>query len=237
MLRLLGVDKGSDSSRALMFQAGEANEDIWRRVVVGGWSGTVHHGLEYRKQGSWGTVHGTTDLALSDEGGAVQVILELKLVSALNSAIQRDLEGEPDSKHLVQAAVYMWLAGKPVILCYTNRTDFAVQFQAKKYGVKKIEPFYRMFYLSFVGGQLWYRDEYSSSAVRTLVSVRGIQEYYCLVAEMPASYRLGKRPSSAHVNGNPPAYDRCDYCPLQSVCDKYENDYHTWLHAAKEALE
>lgn len=180
-------------------------------------------------------VLGSPDLVLADESGW-RVVLELKLVSALNSAVQRELEGEPDSKHLVQSATYMWLTGCTAVLCYTNRTDFALQFQAKKYGVKKIEPYYRLYYLSFKNDTLWYRDEYSAAEVQTCVTSQGIEAYYTMVSKA-ATDGLGDRPTNDHVNGAPAAWDRCDsrYCTFADACDRYERSYPTWLDAATRA--
>ncbi len=217
-----------------MFQAGEANEDLWQQVLVPSWQGQVLRGQEARKQGSFGAVLGSPDIVLADADGTWRTVLELKLVSATNSAIRRELEGDPDSKHLVQSAAYMWLTGLPCILCYTNRTDFNVEFQRKKYGVAKVEPFYRLFYLTFKDDRLWYRDEFKSDEQVTTVTASGVRNYYQLLADMAAEFRLGDRPSSDHVNGDPAAWSKCDprYCAYSSTCDTYERDYRTWVDAA-----
>jgi hypothetical protein len=237
-LRARGVDKPVDADRDLMFQGGEGNEDLWRDVLVLGWEGPVLRKQRVQKQGSWGTVSGEPDIVLAHDTpvGPVWVIgLELKLVSAANSAVQRALEGEPDSKHLIQAACYMWLTGLPYVLCYTNRCDFALEFRRKQYGgLTKIPPFYRLFYLAFQDDRLWYRDEYSSEPVATRVTGEGLRAYYQQVHDMAFNFDLGSRPASDHVNGAEASWNKCDsrYCPFAGVCDNYERDYSTWFHAA-----
>jgi hypothetical protein len=108
-------------------------------------------------------------------------------------------------------------------------------FYAKKYGIKRLDPFYRMFYLSFKGGTLWYRDEYSSTEVETCVTTQGIADYYKLVTDIGTDRQLHERPSNSHVNGAPGAWDRCDpkYCTFAEACERWERDYPTWLDAAK----
>lgn len=218
-----------------MFQAGEANEDLWEKVLVQGWEGQVLRNQKVQRQGSWGTVMGSPDIVLADKDGTWNTVLELKLLSAANSTIARVHEGEPDSKHLVQAATYMWLAETPVILCYTNRTDFAIEFRAKALGVRKIEPCYRLFYLSFKKGQLFYRDEFESFDVPTMVTVDGIKGYYARLAEMSESHQLFDRPSNYGVTGKASPWDRCDpkYCPFADACNRFENDYLCWKSEVK----
>jgi hypothetical protein len=212
-----------------MFAAGEGNEALGQEVLVEGWSGTVLRGIEFEKDG----VHGTTDLVLASHAEAPQLVIELKLVSSVNSAIQRQVAGTPDLKHLIQSAVYMWLSGLPAVLCYTSRTDFAIQFQAKKLGIKKIEPFYRMFYLSFKDGVLWYRDEHEMSDVKTTVTLAGIKNYYMLLQTMGPAHNLFDRPVADDSDDRKgiEGYDRCNYCALQPACDRWEHDYVTWLDA------
>lgn len=236
-LRWLGVDKSFDADRRLMLEAGEGNEDLWVKTLQAGWQGQVLKGLEVRRDTAVGPVLGTTDVILADAAGTQQVVLELKLVSALNSAILRHFHGAPDGKHLVQAACYMWLANLPAVLCYASRTDFATGFSAKKYGTYRIAPFLRLFYLTLRDGRLYYRDEFEADEVATYVTVDGIQAHYELVTKL-AELGLGERPeSAAPVAGAEAHYDRCKYCPYQSVCDRYEHDYPTWLDAAKQVAQ
>ena len=218
-----------------MFEAGEGNEDLWENVLIEGWKGDVLRGQQLQKQGSWGTIVGSPDIVLSREENW-DTILELKLLSATNSSISRLVEGKPDSKHLVQAATYMWMAEVPVILCYTNRADFAVEFKRKALGINKVEPQYRLFYLSFKDGQLRYRDEFDEHNVPTMVTVDGIKAYYQRLYDMRANFLLYDRPTNYSVTGEPGHWDRCDarYCPFADACNRYEHDYHTWVDAVRQ---
>ena len=228
--RALGIDKPVPLDRKIMFQGGETNEDSWERLLTAAGQ-RVLRGQRVSRTFDFGTVAGSPDLVLCDSADQPIAILELKQVSATNSAIYRELEGSPDSKHLIQSATYSWLTGLPVVLCYTSRSDFALQFAAKKYGVKKIEPFYRIFYLEWRNGVMFYRDEQKSTWVKTSITPTGIEHYYRLLRHMETEKTLLGRPSDLTVTGEPMAYNRCDYCPLQSACDSYEHSYPTWIDA------
>jgi hypothetical protein len=234
-LRHVGVDKKHTLSRKLMFQAGEANEDLWDDVLVEGWDGQVLRHFEAAKQLPFGTIEGHPDIILADREGRHRFVLELKLLSALYTSIQRTFDGQPDEKHLIQSATYMWMTGLPGVLCYTNRTDFAVQFDRKRLGgIAKIEPCYRLYYLKIQNGRLFWRDEENPMAVETDITIAGIREYYRVVAGLRDwdVKTLGERPVSA-------GYDRCDakYCTFSHACDKWEHNYPTWLHEARLAVE
>ncbi len=238
--RALGHDKPVSFDREIMFQGGEANEDQWNRVTVPAWPGLVVRHAEVRKQGSWGTVMGHPDIILADAYANWKVLLELKQVMAANSAIYRCLEGEPDSKHLIQSATYMWMTGVPTILCYTSRSDFALEFKRKQYGGQtKIQPFYRMFYLTIKGDTLWYRDEFEQTEVKTNVTISGIVAYYQLVHDMAHDFSLRDRPSNDSVTGRAAAWDRCDrrYCAFADACNESENNYQRWIDTVKETVQ
>lgn len=236
-LRLVDVEKPVPPDRRLMFSAGQGNEDLWEQVCVPGWTGKVLRSQEVRRRFPWGTIKGSPDVVLARQDGSWDTVLELKLVSALNSAIYRELEGKPDGKHLVQAATYMWLCGVPVVLCYTSRTDFALQFQAKKYGKTKLTPFYRLFYLSFDKGRLYYRDEQDLGAPKpTLVTVAGIRKFY---EDVVTGEPLGARPSTVDALGEDYKYNRCDpkYCWAAPACDQWERSYPEWRAEAQRLAE
>ncbi len=242
-LRQLGVEKPVAASRRLMFEAGETNEDSWERVLIPAWEGKLLRKQSATKQLGTHTVMGSPDIVLADASGVWRVVLELKLVSATNSALRRYCDGEPDSKHLIQSGVYAWLTGVPVVLCYTSRTDFSVEFQRKKYGIFKVEPFYRIFYITFKDDRLHYRDENTTVEVPTLVTGAAIERYYEQVGAMRESRELGERPVNDHVNGAEAAWDKCSpkYCTYGDVCNQYEHSgYETWVDAAtnkaKEAV-
>lgn len=237
-LRAIGIDKPVPASREIMFAGGEGNEDLWEQVLVPSWRGKVLRKTSLQQQGSWGVVKGSPDIVLADADDNWKVLLELKLISAKNSALYRELEGNPDGKHLIQAATYMWMSGTPAVLCYTSRTDFSLEFDRKKYGVAKIEPFYRMYYLSLRDDVLHWRDEYAAEEHATLITVSGIKAYYQAVHDMAYTYQLGERPTAGGVDGSPPPYNRCDarYCAFSSACDWYEGNYPAWLNAVKEEV-
>lgn len=234
--RLVGIEKPVSDDREIMFAAGEGNEDLWEQVLVPSWQGQVLRGQRASRTDNGITVIGSPDIVLANGRGDWDTILELKLVSSTNSAIAKHVHGKPDSKHLVQAATYMWMTGLPVILCYTSRTDFAVEFMRKKLGINKMLPFYRMFYLRFRAGKLYYRDEFETNEVLVPhVTADGIAAFFDQVKGMGELRTLHDRPSNDHVDGSPSHWERCDarYCALAETCDRYEHDYTTWLAEAR----
>ncbi len=231
-LRQIGIDKKHSQSRKLMFQAGEGNEDLWANVTVEGWAGeTVRH-LEIFKQGSWGTIMGHPDIILADTQGVHRVLLELKLISANFSAVRKAFDFQPDTKNLIQTATYAWMTGLPAVLCYTNRTDFSLQFDKKRCGgLDKIEPCYVLFYLKFENGKLYYNHE-GGPSYETGITIKGIKEYYQMVHDIAFDYQLRARPA---FDG----FDKCDkkYCHLSRVCERWDRSYVEWKNEARGACE
>ena len=190
--------------------------------------------------------------------------IELKLVSSVWTG--RDvLQGKPKAMHLMQAAHYMWQVGVPFELWYTSRVDWPITGWMTKLfpkpdslysdviGYKEdkmkgtLEPF-KMFPFR-VGYELrWtsdnfieYRQVYNgvrSDWVKSIISVERIKTYYEKVLEVVQKKNLGSRPHNIEADGSKGGYAICDYCPLKSICDTYENQgYDKWLSAIQKRGE
>lgn len=248
LARTLGADKEHEANRSIMFDAGNANEDSWATKLKAA-------GIDFRREDEipivW-PVPGTTRVATGrpdivightehDQTGKFvpEFGLELKGVFSAGTAVKVEIEGIPDSKHLCQAAFYSMALGIPYALCYTNPAVIETPYWAqKKFSApKKIQPFYRMYYLRWEGDTLEYKDEQAYGWIRTVYTKQGIADYFTLIDEMERTKQLGPRPEGGLADGSPPPYNRCDYCPMQSACDPHEDDYDAWLAFVKSQAQ
>jgi hypothetical protein len=262
MLRLMGLEKDEGSDRAQMFDAGNRNEDSWAMKLKDAGC-TIRREEEiqvsYLLPGTDYIISGRPDIVIGDldyevvnrlpDGTEIQFGspafipkhgLELKGVFSHSTAVGVYLEGIPQTKHLCQAAFYSLALGKlPYSLCYTSASVIELAYWAqKKFGQKKLQPFYKIFELSWTAdGALKYRDEDGGEWTVTQLTSEGLHDYYKLVVECKDSKQLGPRPSSAYATGEPLPYDSCKYCPLAEVCDNYEDDYDEWLTAVRNFFD
>ena len=238
--RMLGVDKPVDAPRRIMFAAGNANEDIWYEIVKRGWNGKIFReeeiAVEWTVPGSDVKVTGRPDMVLADENGVPVQGIELKGVFSLGTAKSVELDGKPKDEHLIQAAMYSMLLNIPWTLAYTNASVVDLQFDRKKYGLAKIEPFYRMFQLTWEDDRLFYLDEHKSEKVRTEITKSSLTDFYSMIVEMRDTKQLGPRPASGGMDGSKAYWSKCDakYCPFSAACDKHEDNYDKWIKAITE---
>jgi len=264
-LRLEGIEAGEDdASREFMFAAGRTNEDSWvdlfRRAGIS--SEQIRREEEIPIQ--WQTrsgrqVSGRPDIVLGEPrlGAFVPIKgIELKLVSSLWTARDVAIKQEPKAMHLMQAAHYSWKLGDlPFELWYTSRADFAINGWAQKNFPKQNEPgsqycqynekgevlktvpFIVGYELDWNKGTLEYRclTTPGSKWTPTIVTKRGIEEYFELVDGMVNSDKLPPRPLNVSASGEKGNYSICSYCPLQQVCDKMESKGKAaWVQAVQE---
>ena len=252
LLRLKGIDKEVAMERHIMFDAGRTAEDSWAAKLtaagvtfrreeeiqitwpVTGYPGRVVTG---RPDIVVGEV-ATEDSAEFDERGELVSLykeftpkfgLELKGIYSAGSAVRVECEGIPDPKHLAQAGFYSMALGIDYAICYTNPSVWDIPYWAKKLvptGVKKLQPFYRMFYLrwSEATGVLEYRDEKAKHWVTTVYTKNGIAAYYAQVLDMENGEALVNRPEGGYATGEALPYSRCRYCAFSSACDMYDVD-------------
>lgn len=246
LARQLGIEEEPELKTLIMWKAGEANEDIWNRVLDRGIPHTLvrteGHYIKAPIEGVALELLGHPDVVYADVTTKEPVCgIELKGIFGASSAISVALEGRPKNENLIQAAAYSHFMGKlDWALCYTSANYTPVNhWEQKTYGVKTIEPFYKTFYLEWRGDALWYRDEDAAEAVETVITGRGIEDYYRLVQEMQDSKDLGPRPSSHYVDGTSNKWGResmCGLCDFRKACDRYDGDgdYDGWIESLKQ---
>lgn len=253
-----------ESTRDLMFAAGRTNEDSWHEVLSASWPGKIlrEEEVPIKWETKGGTpVTGRPDIVLADLGGKLVRGLELKLVSSLWTA-RTVLQGKPKTGHLVQAAHYMWKLSEqsgyevPFELWYTSRVDWHVMGWAQKHfpkqedaasvyceystnkdgvsEIKKVLPFTKGFELKFAQGQLQFREEGSKKWIDTIISCDRIEQYYELIEQSVEQKQLGPRPINLDYSGQRENWKQCDFCPLVSTCEQYEDKgFETWLEQVK----
>lgn len=123
-----------DPNKELMFAGGRLNEDHWFSVLKESYDGPIL--CEEDIPTCWETsqgikVTGRPDIVLCEAKGiSIDTIrftpkygIELKQIMSVNSAYNVLINGEPQLKHLMQAAHYMWQLDCPFELWYTNRNN------------------------------------------------------------------------------------------------------------------
>jgi hypothetical protein len=135
-LRYKGISTGSviTEEKELMFAGGRANEDLWLASLKQSYTGPIL--CEEEIPTKWETesgiaVTGRPDIVLCEEQKAMEstninpvCMIELKQVMSINTAYNIKFKREPQLKHLMQTAHYMWQLDCPGELWYTNRTNF-----------------------------------------------------------------------------------------------------------------
>lgn len=127
-LRMKGINgKPVDINKELMFAGGRLNEDHWISVLQSsGFEGKIlaEEDIPTRWETSNGVpVTGRPDIVLCQTEDKPTVGIELKQVMSINSAYNVLVAKEPQLKHLMQAAHYMWQLDCPFELWYTNRNN------------------------------------------------------------------------------------------------------------------
>lgn len=250
-IRMLGLEVDPPpANRLIMFDAGKFNEDYWFAKLGKSWTGTVLRESEVPT--CWTTtngkkVTGRPDLVLVDPAGVRVLGLELKMVASIWTARDVRFQGQPKLSHLTQAAHYMWQLGIPYRLIYTSYVDFAMVDWARKLfplrdhplavhleynekgDAKKVLPFHSIYSLRFdSSGKLQYCEEGTGRWETTIVDIQGIQGYYDYISSIEETKNLGPRVSTLDLSGKKEGYSSCNYCPLNSICDK-TSDHDKWL--------
>ena len=260
LARLLGVDKEVDYNRHIMFDAGRTAEDSWAEKLRA--AGATFR-REEEIQITWEVPHSASDSAAGGRvvTGRPDIVigteewvgsakepsgcsftpkfgLELKGIYSAGTAVRVQCEGGPDPKHLAQAGFYSMALNIPYAIFYTNPSVWDVPFWAKeaRKTTKKLEPFYKIFYMRWdVSGLLQYRDESLDTWVDTVYTHEGIASYYKMVLELEATKQLAKRPAGGMADGSDMPFDKCYYCPFSAACDMYDVDrnFDGWLENCK----
>jgi hypothetical protein len=130
-LRMKGIkhSKPVDMNKELMFAGGRLNEDHWLSALKTSYDGPIL--CEEEIPTKWKTsqginVTGRPDIVLCnnvDNKIVPEHGIELKQCMSINSAYNCYVKREPQLKHLMQAAHYMWQLDCDFTLAYTNRNN------------------------------------------------------------------------------------------------------------------
>jgi hypothetical protein len=141
LLRMLGIEvpDGEDyNSKALLFQAGLSNEDMWTSWLERSWTGDGKVILrETDIPTRWETRNGTPvtgrpDIVLAQakpsiNGGRPRSVVGLELKQIASMWTVRDvLQDKPKAEHVAQSAHYSMALGVPFELWYASRVNHYV---------------------------------------------------------------------------------------------------------------
>jgi len=99
---------------------------------------------------------------------------------------------------------------------------------------KKILPFREIYDVSYESDQITYKRECDEKWQYAPITSEGIRLFYSYVLQLERERDLGKRPLTLNSQGKPENYNKCDYCPLQEICDECENNYDRWLNEVRK---
>jgi hypothetical protein len=258
LARYLGNYTDADSSRALMFEAGRTNEDIWaQRLRDAGLVIKQEDEIPIRWELDGVVITGRPDIVIMDasDNNRPQLGLELKLVSSLWTGRDVLINRKPKFDHLCQAAHYGMQLGCDYELWYTSRSDYAVSGWAQRSfptsdncpddirdGIqfnesggkengkcKKLLPFMVGYRLVWVGDDLDVIDIQRGTRVQTPITRTAIANYYRYVLSLIEEKQLGNRPINLEFDGSLSDFKKCDYCDLAHICNTAETNYQKWV--------
>lgn len=267
-LRSLGIQKYEhDFSTQIMFDRGYNNEDM----IAEDLERTLAPGEKLLREEeipiSWTTKNGTLvtgrpDIVIAAPANGklnASVGLEIKSLAAFWSAKTILFKQEPNLKHAIQAAHYMWKMNIPWKIIYRqyakliipdwswllkelpgSEKDPGAEFLKfnKKSKPQELLPFEVVFDLRFnEDGFLEYSVEDSGEWHDSIVSSAGIERYYEHLSQIADKKDPGPRALTLDIHGNKLSYDSCNYCPPEFLCKEAEKlGYDEWLRRVKENL-
>jgi len=108
--------------------------------------------------------------------------------------------------------------------------DIFREYSAEVADFKNTLPTIKQFDLRWVGDSLEYYN--GSEWKDTIITKQAIDNFYTKTWEAEQKGVLPPRPVNLGANGEPKKYTACVYCTLSEVCDRFENDFDTWLREA-----
>jgi hypothetical protein len=264
-LRYKGINTSDiEADDLLMFDGGLANEDIWAKILEK--SLPPFFSLKREEEvplvytfedGS--KITGRPDLVIFD-GEKPLLGIELKSVSALWTAKDVLVDGEPKMGHAIQAALYSLIMGIPWEIWYTSRVHFQLSYESWQQRlfkgidpsyceivertnkgktetlIKKIYPFRKGYRLEWTcKDQLLITPlDPSKEPILSPITKESILKFYRTVADIDKVGVLPPRPTLLSVKGKPGGYNPCDpkYCKLAETCAKHEQSLSQWREAA-----
>lgn len=257
LARYKGYQPQTEEISYTWFDAGYANEDAWEKKLskaVKSMGESYILKSEEECPTSWDIdgiqVTGRPDFMIFKDGSPY-LGFELKVVCAVNSAVNIYCEDKPKVENLIQAAHYSMIHSCPFNLIYSYRSRSRVPGWAEKhkniltlsyektfvnYKTGKsftkreytIEPFIKEFKVGFKNDKVYYIKQ-NGDIVHTPITGEGIKSYYKSIIDMEQSENLKNRLTNLDLEGNKLPYNPCDYCVFREACDQFEHDYQSWL--------
>ena len=266
LARYKGIQAKIEDLSYTWFDAGYANEDAWMQKLektVKDMGSEYSLKAEEECPITWETdagvkVTGRPDIMIFKNDQPV-LGLELKVVCAVNSAVSVYCEDKPKINNLLQAAHYSMIHGCPFNLVYSFRNRSRVPGWAERFKDKlrlsyektftssktgksftkreySIEPFTKEFRVGFEDDRVYYIKE-NGDRVDTPLTGSGIKEYYNTIVSMETNKELHVRLTDRSLDGKQLPYNPCNYCPFEDACDRFENDYDSWMDKARAIAE
>lgn len=223
--RLLGYQSPPTQEMRVMFNGGITLEDYVQQRLEA-------NNLPFIKEHSHAvellpgiTVSGRPDFEVEIDGEIIGI--EVKSLASPTSVIKHEKNRFPYMKHLIQAATYMTLLDRKRWLIAVGHT-----FYVNERG-HKIPPKVTFYELHLLDGSFVVTNAKNENALLPFTK----EHIYLYYKEMDAAVkekRLMSRPKEEEINVD--TYSRCNYCPMKSACNEYDNkqiDFQSWLQRIK----
>lgn len=219
--RYLGAQSPPTEEMRVMFNGGFTLEDyIAKRFTTLGLKFVAEK--EHNVEVAPGiTISGRPDFELTIDGEEVGV--EIKSLASPFSVIKQRKNRFPFMKHMIQSATYMTMLNRDSWLIAIGHS-----FHVRD-GGRQHPP-----------AVVWYEMKYDGSKFRVInekdekaflpFDKSHIIAYYKEQQDANNEKRLMARPKEEELNVD--TYNRCNYCPMKSACNEYDNgmiDFESWL--------
>jgi hypothetical protein len=244
LARYLGYQPPNRPVSQFFFHGGEANEHVYYELLRRSW--VKKRGMrlkmephthvqwtlrmevppeEGKKRGKKVEVPvtGRPDFLLQDEDENTLMVIENKGIQSAMRAKKALIAGQPASDALCQNAHYCWQLDAPGVVTYAAYSSFY-----------KIQPGRIHFYTGFDQEGRFYFIDKNGNQVKTEITAEAIKRFYELIYMMTVLQKLGPMYSPKPVyQCDDDDYNKCKSCPLREACERYNDDYMSWLDAVK----
>lgn len=209
-MRLLGIEKETSEEDQVAFSAGFGHELYIDKHLK-------ESGLEYKREESYTiekdglTWSGRPDFEVKIDGEWIGIEAK-SLISAFSVAkqVQADV---PFMRHMIQSAAYMTFLDRNTWLICIGHYFYA---QA---GSERLNPSIRWYEMAYNEEE----DSFIIDGKQLPFGKAHIITYYKQLGKWNTQEKLGPRPKELEIGGIKP-YNRCNYCPMNSDCNAYDND-------------
>ncbi len=219
--RFLGRQSPPTEEMRVMFNGGLTFEDFIRIRFE---RGNYTFWAERQQEGEISpgiVISGRPDFEVELDGTVVGI--EVKSLASPFSVIKQRKNKFPFMKHMIQAATYMTLTKRDIWLIAIGHS-----FHVNDRGFK-IPPAVIWFELTYEDGKFVIENETGRKATLPFDKSH-IIAYYREQQKATNEGRLMSRPTELELNVD--TYNRCNYCPMKSACNEYDNGqigFEQWL--------